>query len=161
MWATAIGAQYLNQDKIQVSTITLSMISLVASMTVNALSTGLIVFKILKVFLAVNDTGTTSNEKALGVTRGRKLRSIVFIIIESGMALFAIQLARVVLAAIVSLSTNENADIVYNFVTSIHIMLNVIYFKSLLLYVLLIMWTWPGYSTYRHPGASVDGIVFP
>ena len=126
MWTTAIGAQYLNQDKIQVVAITLSLTGLIASMTVNALSTGLIVFKIFKVFRAVNDTDTTSDEKSFGLTGGRTLRSIIFIIIESGMALFAIQFTRVVLAAIVSFSTNANADAAYSFVTSIHEMLNVI-----------------------------------
>ena len=60
---------------------------LTASMAVNALMTGLIVFKILKMFLKVK---TTSDELTLGSSGGTKLQYIIFIIIESGMALFAI-----------------------------------------------------------------------
>jgi len=78
----------------------LSITGLVASMAVNALVTGLIVFKILKVFLEVKPT---SVERTLGatVTGGTKLQHIIFIIIESGMALFAVQLVRVVLTSLV------------------------------------------------------------
>jgi hypothetical protein len=83
--------------------------SLAASMTVNALVTGLIVFRIFKVFREVKDG-----------TGGRKLRSIIFIIIESGMALFAIQLARLVIA-----TTNAEQDI-YTLIVAIHEMLNVV-----------------------------------
>jgi hypothetical protein len=64
---------------------------------VNALVTGLIVFKILKVFLEVKST-TTSVERTLGSTGGTKLRHIIFVIIESAMALFAIQVVRLVLS---------------------------------------------------------------
>ena len=65
-------------------------------MAVNALVTGLIVFKILKVFLQVKAV-TTSVERTLGTTRGTKLRHVIFVIIESGVALLAVQLARLVL----------------------------------------------------------------
>ena len=64
-------------------------------MAVNTLVTGLIVFKILKVFLEVR--ATTSVERISGSTGTPKLQYIIFVIIESGMALFAIQLVRVVL----------------------------------------------------------------
>ena len=65
-------------------------------MAVNALVTGMIVFRILKT------TGVMpiSVERTLGSTGGNKFRHIMFIIIESGMALFAIQLVRVVLGFI-------------------------------------------------------------
>ena len=66
---------------------------LTASMAVNALVTSLIVFKILKVFLEVNPILA---ELTLDSTGGGKLRHIIFIIIESGMTLFAIQLIRLV-----------------------------------------------------------------
>ena len=69
-------------------------------MAVNALVTGLIVFKILKVFLEVKAT-VTSVERTLGSTGGIEFRHIIFIIIESGMALFAIQLVRIVLSILV------------------------------------------------------------
>src|SRR5882757_438584 len=77
----------------------LALTGLTASMTVNALVTGLIVFRIFKVFREVKRV-TTSDETSLGITAsgGRKLQSIIFIIIESGMALFAIQLARLVVS---------------------------------------------------------------
>ena len=66
---------------------------LAASMAVNALVTGLIIFKILKVFLEVNPIMV---EFTLYSTGGTKLRHVIFIIIESGLALFAIQLIRVI-----------------------------------------------------------------
>jgi hypothetical protein len=72
---------------------------------------------------------TTSDETSLGVTGGRKLRSIIFIIIESGMALFAIQLTRLALSlqVVVQLSTNLNdVNDAYAFIVAIHEMLNVI-----------------------------------
>jgi hypothetical protein len=104
---------------------TLTLASFTASMTVNALVTGLIVFKIFKVFREVKSI-TTSNEISLGVTHagGRKLRSIIFIIIESGMALFAIQLARLVIGA-TRLGTNAEEDI-YSLIIGIHEMVNVV-----------------------------------
>ena len=99
---------------------------LAASMTVNALVTGLIVFRIFKVFREVKNI-TTSNEKSLGVTGGEKLRSVIFIIIESGMALFAIQLARLVTTAIGMQSNTDGAAYkAFQFIASIHEMLNVV-----------------------------------
>ena len=71
----------------------MSITGLAASMAVNALVTGMIVFKILKVFLEVNPILT---ELTLDSTGGSKLRHIIFVIIESGITLFAIQLIRLV-----------------------------------------------------------------
>ena len=68
------------------------MTGLAASMAVNALMTGMIVFRILKVTRAIP---ITSLERTLGSTGGDKYRHVMFILIESGMALFAIQLVRV------------------------------------------------------------------
>ena len=133
-------------------------------MTVNALATGLIVFRIFKVFYQVKDN-TTSEEKSIGITGGTKLRSVIFVIIESGMALFAIQLVRLVLATIdtiYSYSTPwKSLESPYNLIISIHGMLNVIISSVILLYVLLITWTSLGYSTNHHPGAGVNRIIFP
>ena len=70
-------------------------------MAVNTLVTGLIVFKILMVFLEVK-SAVTLLDRTLGSTGGTKLRHIIFIIIESGMALFAIQLVRIVLSILAS-----------------------------------------------------------
>ena len=58
-------------------------------MAVNALVTGMIVFKIFKVFLEVNPILV---ELTLDSTGSTKLRHVIFVIIESGMTLFAIQL---------------------------------------------------------------------
>ena len=101
--------------------------SLAASMVVNALVTGLIVFKILpvKVFLE-------SVERPLGSlssTGAPKLRHIIFVIIESGMALFAIQLVRVVICSLIEVQggpTPLGLAFALDFVISIHQTLNVI-----------------------------------
>ena len=106
--------------------------SLAASMTVNALVTGLIVFKILKVFLEVNHI---SVELTLDdSTGGSKLRHVIFVITESGMALFAIQLIRLVFYI---LPLELDSDIqVLDYVIGIQEMFNVIILKicSYLLY---------------------------
>jgi hypothetical protein len=77
-----------------------ALTSYLASIAVNALVTGLIVFKIVKVFLEVRPTTTASDEQTLrlGSTSGTKLRHVIFVIIESAMALFAIQVVRLVLS---------------------------------------------------------------
>jgi hypothetical protein len=125
MWITGVCPTFVSQGQIGFSPWAgiLALTGLTVSMTVNALVTGLIVFRIFKVFREVKDV-TTSDEKSLGVTGGRKLRSIIFIIIESGMALFAIQLARLVVAA-AGLETDTNYDI-YLLMVGIHEMLNVV-----------------------------------
>ena len=127
MWMASICPFFISQGEINTSTwgSILALASFTTSMTVNALVTGLIVFRIFKVFREVKDA-TTSNKISLGVTHagGRKLRSIIFIIIESGMALFAIQLARLVTFA-TGLGTDAEVD-VYELIIGIHEMLNVI-----------------------------------
>ena len=97
------------------------MTSFTLSMAVNALVTGLIAFKILKVFLTVKAV-TTSVERTLGTTGGTQLRHVIFIIIESGMALFAIQLARFVLYNL----TSESAVDAYTTLVGINEIFNVI-----------------------------------
>ena len=118
----ALGATTFVEDHIFLATwgVTLSTISFALSIAVNALVTGLIVFKILKVFLRVRAT-STSVERSLGSTGGSKLRYIIFVIIESGMALFAIQLIRLVLYAVTSVDQKY-----VNFVICINQMFNVI-----------------------------------
>ena len=85
----------------------LTLTGFIVSMVVNALVTGLIVFKILKVFLEVKATSVERTLGSLSSTGGPKLRHIIFIIIESGMALFSIQLARVVITILLELQTEE------------------------------------------------------
>src|SRR5882757_2788074 len=87
MWIAASGAEFIDQDSIDETKWgnILTLTGLTASMTVNALVTGLIVFRIFKVFREIKSV-TISDETSLGVTQagGRKLQSIIFIIIESG-----------------------------------------------------------------------------
>ena len=104
---------------------TLTITSLAMSMTINALVMCLIVFRIFKVFREVKFT-TTMDEKSLGIAGGTKLWSIMFIIIESGMALFSIQFTRVVISN--SLKTDFDAFVL---IVGIHEMLNVIITFSL------------------------------
>ena len=76
----------------------LTITSFAATMTVNGLVTGLIVFRILKVFLEVKAAqASTSVERTLDSTGGTKLRHVIFVIIESGMMLLVIQLVSIVL----------------------------------------------------------------
>ena len=96
-------------------------------MAVNALMTGMIVFKILK----ATGIKPTSVERTLGSTEGNKFRHIMFIIIESGMALFAIQLIRFVLPYI----SVPKAQVLFllaaqDFVIVINQILNVIIIRS-------------------------------
>ena len=94
----------------------LAITDLALSMTVNALVTGLIVFRILKVFQEV--------KTSTAVTGGSTLRRVIFIIIESGVALFSIQLARLV--ATVLSGMDEAVRNAYYLIVGIHEMLNVI-----------------------------------
>ena len=136
---------------------TLAITSLAMSMSVNALVMCLIVFRIFKVFQEVRFI-TTSDENSLGITGGTKLWSIMFIIIESGMALFTIQLARVAVSN--SLGTTADFD-AFGLIVGIHEMLNVIIISVFVNFYLLIRWAWLGCNTYYHPGTGIDGNVFP
>ena len=107
----------------------MTVTALATSMAVNTLVTGLIVFKIHKVFLEVG-TRPTSVERLgasglLSSTVDTKLRHITFIIIESAMALFALQLVRIVFATLASLQPVP-ATPPPNFVVGIYEMFNVI-----------------------------------
>ena len=110
----------------------LLLFSLSASMTVNTLVTGLIVFKIFKVFRDTKvpfrkDATVSSNHSSIG--GNNRLRSIIFILIESGAALFCIQLIRL---AVSIAKTNIGVE-VFDLIVGIHQMLNVsvdIYIQS-------------------------------
>ena len=95
------------------------MTGLAISITVNAMMTALIVFKILKVFRQVK---TTSNDQILGITGGSTLRRIIFVLIESGFALLFIQVFRIV-TNVVNTEAVRNA---YPIIFSIHDAFNVI-----------------------------------
>jgi hypothetical protein len=119
MWiVAAIGPAFIVESPLDTATWSniLTLASLPVPMIVNALVTGLIVFRIFKVFHEVKSI----------TTGGRKLRSIIFIIIESGMTLFAIQLAQVVIRAKrPGLWTNAEEDI-YQLIGGTLEMLNVV-----------------------------------
>ena len=100
---------------------------LAASMAVNALVTSMIVFKILK----AKGVEPTSVERTLGSTVGSKYRHIMFIIIESGVALFAIQLVRFVLEFVsVPVEQSPFLQAAFDIVVVINQMLNVIIIRS-------------------------------
>ena len=129
IWSAGVGATFLvyTERNIQArlwGSIILE-ISLTISMAVNALVTSLIAYRIFKVLRKVQQV-STSAEKYLGVNGGRKYRSIIFVIIESGFALFAIQLVRVILSLPPLLFNSTAIDDAANFIIVIHQMLNVI-----------------------------------
>ena len=106
----------------------MTLMGLAASMAVNTLVTGLIVFKILKVFLEVKPPSVEGTLGSLGSTGGTKLQHIIFVIIESGMALFAIQLVRIVITSLMEFKAVQTVPtniISLDLVIGIHGMLNV------------------------------------
>ena len=116
----------------------MTLTALAATMAVNTLVTGLIVFKILKVFL---ENKATSVEQTIGSLRsdaGRpKLQRIVFIIIESGMALFAAHLVHIVIFILIQANQSPSSGFIFAFDLAVvfHQSLNVIIkFCSFLLF---------------------------
>jgi hypothetical protein len=71
------------------------------------------------------------------------------------MALFSIQLARLVVTIMIA---KESAAVAFNFIVGIHEMLNVI---IRLIIILLITSARLGNNTYNHAGVGFNGIVFP
>ena len=112
----------------------MTLTALVASMAVNTLVTGLIVFKILRVFWEVKATSIERTVGSLGSTGDTKLQHIIFIIIESGMALLAIQLVRVVISSPGLEALQGVNNIAHNIIVCIHQMLNVIIIRSVHFY---------------------------
>ena len=114
--------------------ITVFITGLAASMAVNTLMTGMIVFRILK----ATGVTPTSVERTLGSTEGNKFRHIMFIIIESGMALFAIQLVRFLLEFIsVPVEKLPFLEAANDMVIAINQMLNVTIIRSSFILLLL------------------------
>ena len=126
IWLAADGESYIEDGSVQITLwgLIATNISVAISMAVNALVTGLIVYRIFKAFRKVL-RGSTSVEKSLGVNGGRKFRSLVFVIIESGITLFAIQLVRVILS-LPAFSDSNPITVASNFIIVTHQMLNVI-----------------------------------
>ena len=125
-WLASRGAEVIEQDILEyLWGFILNLTGLAASMAVNTLSTGLIVFRILKVFLEYRPT---SVERTLGSTRGNIPHHVLFIIIESGMVLFAIQLVRVVITSLIAMDSDPAENLIdgSQIVIGLHQMLNVI-----------------------------------
>ena len=127
-WLATEGARTWEQGKLYTAlwAFQITITGLAASMAVNALVTGLIVFKILRVFLEVKPTSVerTLDSFSNSTSGGTQLRHIIFIIIESGMVLFAIQLVRIVLSTVDGLPTPIFIGL--ELVMAMHQMLNVI-----------------------------------
>ena len=123
--ASTVSAMCFVQDKFSSPawSSVLAATALAASTTVNAVVTGLIVFKLFKVFQEVK--AAASDEQILGTTGGSTLRAIMFVLIESAMPLFFIQLARFV-ATTISRNNLDSADKVIYLIDHAHNMLNVI-----------------------------------
>ncbi|KAF8813055.1 hypothetical protein BYT27DRAFT_6392187 [Phlegmacium glaucopus] len=87
------------------------------SITVNALVTGLIIFKLFNVYREVK---STSDDHTLGATGGSRIRTVIFMLIKSGMMLFSIQLALFV----VTIALTNITDKVFDIIVAIYQMLN-------------------------------------
>ncbi|KAF8797791.1 hypothetical protein BYT27DRAFT_7343968 [Phlegmacium glaucopus] len=116
MWLVGANSQYIFSDKIAQPSWGgwLHAASIAMSMTVNALVTGLIIFKIFNVYREVK---SVSDDQTSGATGGSNIRSVIFVLIESGMILFSIQLARLVVII-------YNDVEAYGIIVFIHQMLN-------------------------------------
>lgn len=102
----------------------MTVASLATSMTVNALVMGLIVYRIFNVFRQVRACASAEDQQVLGTPAGgSRLRSIMFILIESGTALFSIQLIRLVVVIVTTAAAGEASA----FVPGMHQMLTVNY----------------------------------
>jgi hypothetical protein len=129
MWMANSSAFFIGQGGVSITEWggTLGLTGLTASMIVNALVTSLIVFKIFNVLRKVKGVSTASGGTSLSITSGgKKLHSVIFIIIESGMALFSIQLVRLAFACLGFKSATTVELDTHQFVVGIHEMLNVI-----------------------------------
>ena len=104
----------------------MGLTSIAMSLSVNALVTGLIVFKISKVYWEVKPLYDQPDLS----TGGSKLRPIIFIIIESGLALFCIQLAWLVL----NIDSAQAAVMANQSILSIQRMLIVIIISAIIIY---------------------------
>ena len=125
IWITASTTPYITGKLFYGATWSdiLGLTGIALSMTVNALVVGLIVFRILKVFRNVNPA---SDKRILGPTSESKLRSMIFVLVESGMILFSIQLVRLVVANLNDWASSPAVIKAYILVVVVHEMLNVI-----------------------------------
>ncbi|KAF8816975.1 hypothetical protein BYT27DRAFT_7205407 [Phlegmacium glaucopus] len=90
-WLAMYGSFYIVPDgSVGVTHLgyAVSLTSLAISLVVNGVVTGLIVLRILKVYW---EARPTFEDQTLGIGTKGKIQSIIFIMIESGIAMFAIQ----------------------------------------------------------------------
>ena len=129
------------------------------SLVVNALVTGLIVFRILRVFLEVKAT-MTSVERTLGSSGGTKFQHAIFVIVESGMAMFVIQMVRVALSICHIETSSAEISNARNFFIAIHQMINVIKICSFpIFFCFLITFSWLGHRTNNNFSPGLDEFV--
>ena len=101
----------------------------------------------------------TSDDQVFGATRGTKLRSIIFVLIESGLLLFSIQLARLVVS-ILTVDGGNDID-AFDPIVLIHQQVNVIRRSVIPTIDFTDSLASIGNNTYNHPGAGLNGIIFP
>lgn len=97
IWIAGVSSTYISSNKLLVApqwANTANRILPAIPLIVNGVVTGLIVFKIFKVFQGIE---MISNEQHLSAAGGRKLWSVIFALVESGLAFFSFQLAQLVL----------------------------------------------------------------
>ena len=159
LWLGDSGAVVYNTSQHQFERIVwgyiLTLITVTMSLAVNALVTGLIVFKIFKVYCE----SKPSYDQSFSASGGSKLRLVIFILIESWMPLFCIQVARLVVTFVwtqAAINAAQPIISIYEMFNVINIILSLYY-----LLILLITWIWLEHDTYDHPGAGCNGIVFP
>ena len=84
----------------------LGITGLAMSMVLNALVMGLMALRISKMFQRLKPA---LDEQILSATGGSTLRPMIFVLIESGMALVSIQLVQLVVASLVVWTDSEGA----------------------------------------------------
>ena len=138
--------------------ITSTITALAASMVVNVLVTGLMLFKILDVVL-------NSQAHSVDQTSGIGPWGIISVISQSSMALFAIQLIRIVISSLMDLQAGQPSPRLQNaleLVTRTHQILNVIITSVLFStsFVLLMTFTCLGHRTNNNSCADHNGRQF-
>jgi len=118
LWMASIGSTTLSDNEFSTATwvnaVTWS--SLVMSICVNAIVTGMIVFKIVGVY---QDAKPLYNDP-FAASGGSKLRSIIFIVVESALTLLCVQVINLVLNILPSLPALHG----YQVISFIYQMLN-------------------------------------
>jgi hypothetical protein len=123
------------------------------SLAVNAIVTGLILFRIVKVYWEVEPV---LYQKMLGATGGSRFRSIILVLIESAFALFAVQVILVVCSSVTNVTTSEVGNLMIGthqmLLVSVHLLLASFYITN--------DEVWLGHNTYDYTSTSLNGIIF-